>query len=163
MVSTLELLRRLAAENAEFILVGGMACIAHGGSVVTEDVDVCIPFTLPNLERVLRALTGTQPRQRMRPDRPPISNQAADFLGWRNLYVVTGAGQIDFLGELTGLGPYETLLPNAVRLDLGGFSCLVIGVEDLIRSKRAVGRPKDLRAAQELEQILRARAQSRPG
>ena len=59
MVSTLELLRRLAAENAEFILVGGMACIAHGGSVVTEDVDVCIPFTLPNLERVLRALTGT--------------------------------------------------------------------------------------------------------
>lgn len=153
MVSTLAILRRLGAEGADFILVGGMACIAHGGSIATEDVDVCIPFTTENMAKVLRALAGAEPRQRMRPDRPPLSTNAADYAGWKNLYVVTNAGQIDFLGELTGLGPFEKLLDGAVTMDLGGFSCRIIGVEDLIRSKRAVGRPKDLRAAAELEHV----------
>lgn len=157
MGSTLGLLRCLHAEGAGFILVGGMACIAHGASLATEDVDVCIPFTEANLERVLRALEGTQPRQRMTPGRPSLSRSASTYAGWRNLYVVTSEGQLDLLGERTGLGGYAALPPGAVAMDMGGFRCMVIGLEDLIRSKRAVASPKDLRAAVELEHVLRSR------
>jgi hypothetical protein len=46
MVSTLALLRRLTTHGAEFVLVGGMAAIAHGSSAVTKDVVL-------ELERVL--------------------------------------------------------------------------------------------------------------
>ena len=44
MASTLDLLRRLVEHGVEFVLVGGMAAAAHGASIVTEDVDICIRF-----------------------------------------------------------------------------------------------------------------------
>lgn len=72
MASTLGLLRRLVAEKVEFVLVGGMAAIAHGSASVTEDVDVCIRFDEPTMNSVFRALDGTNPRNRMSPDRSPL-------------------------------------------------------------------------------------------
>lgn len=59
MGSTLGLLRRLLTENVEFVVVGGFAAIAHGSAAATEDVDVCVRFDLPTLERNFRALAGT--------------------------------------------------------------------------------------------------------
>lgn len=55
MASTLGLLQRLVAEKVEFVLVGGMAAIAHGSAAVTEDVDVCIGFDEPTMRAVFRA------------------------------------------------------------------------------------------------------------
>jgi predicted nucleotidyltransferase len=155
MASTLDLLRRLVDHGVEFVLVGGMAAAAHGSSVVTEDVDVCIRFDLPTLTRLLDALRGSHPRQRMQPQRSALSADPAAYLGWHNLYLVTDEGQLDVLSEISGVGPLEALLPGSLLLDLGGFGCRVMGVEDLIRAKRALGRPKDLRAALELEAVRR--------
>lgn len=132
-----------------------MAGAAYGSSIVTVDVDVCAPLDTQNVGRILEALRGLNPRMRMRPDRPPLPGDPGALIGLRNLYVVCDAGQVDFLGEITGVGPYEVVARSAISLDLGGFVCPVMGLEDLIRSKRAMGRPKDLRAAQELELILR--------
>lgn len=42
------ILKRLVDRKVEFVLIGGMAAIAHGAEVVTQDVDVCIPFTQEN-------------------------------------------------------------------------------------------------------------------
>jgi predicted nucleotidyltransferase len=128
MASTLDLLRRLVEHGVEFALVGGMAAAAHGSSVVTEDVDICIRFDLQTLTGLLSALGESHPRQRM---------------------------QLDVLSEITGIGSLEALLPGSLLLDLGGFNCRVMGVEDLIRAKRALGRPKDLRVALELEATRR--------
>ena len=72
MASTLELLRRLTIEKVEFVLVGGMAAIAHVSASVTEDVDVCFRFDEPTLRGVFRALEGTNPRERMNKARPPL-------------------------------------------------------------------------------------------
>jgi hypothetical protein len=154
MASILDLLRRLVDAHACFVLVGGMAGAAHGSSIVTEDVDVCVPFDEENIGRVLDALRGLNPKMRMRPDRPPVPDDVSQLRGLRNLYVVCDAGQIDLLGEITGVGGYDLVMRGAITLDLGGFECRVMGLEDLIRSKRALGRPKDLRAAAELEIVL---------
>lgn len=149
----ISLLRRLVEQEVRFVVVGGMAAAAYGSSVVTEDVDVCAPLDEENVRRILAALSGLNPRQRMRPDRPALPSDPAQLRGLRNLYIVCDAGQIDFLGEITGVGPYEALAKNATVLDLGGFSCSVISLDDLIRGKQAMGRPKDVRAAQELQLI----------
>ena len=131
-----------------------MAAAAHGASVVTEDVDICIRFDLRTLTRLLSALGESHPRQRMQPQHTTLSADPAAYLGWRNLNLVTDEGQLDILSEITGIGPLEALLPGSLLLDLGGFSCRVMGVEDLIRAKRALGRPKD-RVALELEAVSR--------
>ena len=154
MASTLGLLRRLVMEKVEFVLVGGMAAIAHGSASVTEDVDVCIRFDEATMRGVLRALEGTNPRERMNPARPPLGSDPLRFVGNRNLYVTTDDGVIDFLGEITGLGQYERVGASAVTLQLGDFSVRVVGLRDLIASKRALARPKDLRVARELEIVL---------
>ena len=86
--------------------------------------------------------------------RPPLGADPRRFVGNRNLYVTTDEGVIDFLGELTGLGSFDRVAANAVNLRLADFEVRVLGLEDLIRSKRTVARPKDLRVARELELVL---------
>lgn len=159
-MGVLRILKRLREAGVDFVLVGGMAAAAHGSSVVTEDVDVCIRFDRDTVARVLGALGDLHPRARMRPDRPLLETNPDTYVGWKNLYVVTDDGQIDFLGQVTGVGEFDVLASGAVRLSLGDFDCRVIGLDDLIRSKRALGRPKDLRAAAELE-VIRSRLQPR--
>jgi predicted nucleotidyltransferase len=148
------LLRRLVEHEVRFVLVGGMAAAAYGSSIVTEDIDVCAPLDEANLGRILSALADLHPRQRMRPDRPALPSEPAPLRGFKNLDVVCDAGQIDFLSEITGVGPFEVVSRESVKLDLGGFECAVIGLEGLIRAKHAMGRPKDLPSARELELIL---------
>lgn len=154
MASTLGLLRRLVTEKVEFVLVGGMAAIAHGSASVTEDVDVCIQFDEATMRAVFRALDGTNPRERMNPARPPLGGDPLRFVGYRNLYVTTDEGVIDFLGEITGVGNYARLAASAVTLQLADFAVRVVGLQDLITSKRTLARPKDQRVARELELVL---------
>ena len=61
------------------------------------------------------------------------------------------------LGELTGLGGYDVLLPEAEAMDIAGHRTLIIGLDQLIRAKRAAGRRKDLLHLEELEEIKRRR------
>lgn len=141
-------------EKVDFVLVGGMAAIAHGSASVTEDVDVCIRFDEATPRGVFTALDGTNPRERMNPARPPLGSDPLRFVGNRNLYVTTDDGVIDFLGEITGLGTYERVAAAAVTLQLADFQVRVVGLRDLIVSKRALARPKDLRVVHELELVL---------
>jgi predicted nucleotidyltransferase len=155
MASTLELLKRLTDHRVEFVLVGGMAATLHGSALVRQDVDVCTHFSQENVERILAALEGLNPRQRMVSGRPALSTDAAAYTGWPNLYVTTDLGQLDFLGQITGVGNYTAVSRGAVEVDLGGFRCRVMGLDDLIQAKRSLGRPKDLRSAEELEAVRR--------
>src|SRR6478672_9493597 len=132
MASTLELLRRLATENVEFVLVGGMAAIAHGSASVTEDADVCIRFDEPTLRGVFRALEGLNPRERMNAAKPSLGSDPQKYVGYRNLYVTTDEGVLDLLGEISGVGKFEQVQANAISLEVAGVSIKVIGLRDLI-------------------------------
>lgn len=58
------------------------------------------------------------------------------------------------LGEITGGGSYEDILPHSIKANLHGAECLCLGLDYLIKVKRAAGRPKDFEAIAELEAIL---------
>jgi hypothetical protein len=154
MASTLGLLQRLAEANVDFVLVGGLAAVVHGSSVVTEDADVCIRFDEPTLSRVLSALAPVHPRERMNASRPPLGADARRFVGYRNLYLSTDEGVLDLLGEIIAVGPFEAVRAASMEIDLGAFRCRVLSLEALIACKRALGRPKDLRVVVELESVL---------
>ena len=63
-------------------------------------------------------------------------------------------GDFDCLGHLAGSGGYEGLRAGAEVLDLDGVRVAVAALDDLIRMKRASGRPKD-RAELEILGALR--------
>jgi hypothetical protein len=70
-----------------------------------------------------------------------------------NFTLDTSLGLIDLLGEITGGGKYEDLLPHTLRLNVFGVSCLCVDLDTLIRVKQAAGRPKDFEAIAELETL----------
>lgn len=153
MGSTLDILKRLLANEVECVLVGGMAGTAHGSSIVTEDLDVCIALSPMNVSRILYAIRDLKPRWRMLPGQPSVPLDASKLATYRNLYVLTEWGQVDFLGELTGLGEFDAVRKRSVEMHVGGMPCRVLSIEALIDAKRALGRAKDLQAAHELEAI----------
>jgi hypothetical protein len=65
MASTLDCLKLLSAYDVEYVVVEGVAGVLHGSQLVTEDVDICAPLTIANLEKILAALRGRNPRFRL--------------------------------------------------------------------------------------------------
>lgn len=153
MGSTLDLLRRLKQREVEFVIVGGVAGVVHGSRIVTRDLDICAPLTGDNLTLILAALSGLAPRFRMTADKRPMSGDAAEYVGYRNLYLLTDWGQLDILSEIAGLGGYDEVSRHTIAVDLGGISCRVLDLDSLIVSKKALNLPKDRQAILELEAI----------
>jgi hypothetical protein len=56
---------------------------------------------------------------------------------------VTRAGNLDCLGVPAGTEGFEQLSKRAAEMELEGHHVLVCGLDDLVRMKRAAGRPKD--------------------
>jgi hypothetical protein len=73
----------------------------------------------------------------------------------------TDLGPLDLLGWVEPIGSYEQLLPNADQMTLGDLPILVIGLDDLIKIKRHVRRPKDQAALLQLEEIKRMREEEK--
>jgi predicted nucleotidyltransferase len=69
-------------------------------------------------------------------------------------------GDLDLLGEVTGGGAYDNLLPFSEELKAFGVTCRFVTLERLIQLKRAAGRPKDLEAIAELQALLEERRRS---
>ena len=153
MGTTLDILRRLSEHGVEFAIVGGLAGVAHGSSLVTEDLEVCVPLTLENVSRILAALADLNPRWRMPPSHPPVLPDASKLAGFKNLYILSDWGQVDFLSDITGIGDYAEASRRSVTLDIAGRPCRVLSLDAFIEAKRAMGRPKDIQAAIELEAI----------
>lgn len=149
---TPRLLNILTAAQVPFIVIGGVAAIAHGASTFTRDLDVLIAFDRLTLERVLQAIEMHDPRAALDPARRAVPTDVDALTTFRNLYVTTTLGRLDFLGE-TPIGGYAQLASRAVTMSLAGVSVQVIALDDLIAIKRALGRPKDLLVATELEAV----------
>ncbi len=151
------LLEALARAHVRFIVVGGAAATAHGSARLTVDLDLVYQRTPENIGRLVSALRPQQPYLRGAPPGLPFLWDEDTAHRGLNFTLTTGWGEVDLLGEITGGGAYEDLLPYAVTLEPFGIPCFCLGLERLIHVKRAAGRPKDLDAIAELEAILEER------
>jgi len=147
------LLRRIVAAlsecGLEAVLIGNAAAALQGAPVTTIDFDFFFRITRTNL-RKLKCLADQLHAVILRPYYP------ASAL-YRIVDDDTGL-QVDFMATTHGIRSFDSLRARATRVELDGMTLLVAALDDIIRSKRAAGRPRDLAALPVLEKT-RAEAQ----
>jgi predicted nucleotidyltransferase len=147
------LLMALHDAHVEFIIVGGVAARAHGSSRLTDDLDVSYARSPANLARLVTALAPFTPYLRGAPPGLPFDWSVATLSAGLNFTLSTTTGAIDLLGEITGGGGYDALLPHTITISAFGLELQLLDLPWLIRVKRAAGRPKDLEVIAELEAL----------
>jgi hypothetical protein len=148
------LVARLNEHGVLYIVVGGMAATAFGSVRVTYDLDLVYARTPDNIARLVAALRDVEPSLRGAPPGLPFRFDVPTVQAGLNFTLTTRLGPIDALGEITGGGGYDQLVPHAVEIEMLGVRCRCLGLDKLIAVKRAAGRPRDLEVVAELE-ILR--------
>jgi hypothetical protein len=144
----------LTDARVDFIVIDGVAGGLHGAARATYDLDIVYRRDRSNLERLCRALEPLAPYLRGAPPGLPFRWDVETLKRGLNFTLTTEAGAIDLLGEVTGGGRYEELLPDADEVEGFGVRFLCVTLSKLIALKRAAGRPRDFDALAELEVLL---------
>ncbi|CAB1073184.1 hypothetical protein D1AOALGA4SA_1783, partial [Olavius algarvensis Delta 1 endosymbiont] len=120
----------------------------------TFDLDVVYSRDPDNIIHLVETLAPYSPYLRDAPDGLPFIFDQKTVQSGLNFTLTTQLGNLDLLGEVVGGGTYEDLLPYSQKIEVFGVRCFCLGIERLIRVKRAAGRPKDFEVVAELETIL---------
>ena len=153
MVDYAKLIATLAENGVDFILVGGVAATIHGSARLTDDLDIVYDRSDENLRRIVAALKDHTPYLRGAPPGLPFRWDEKTLQSGLNFTLTTSIGDIDLLGEITGGGRYGDLTAHSFPVEVFGFRITCLGLEKLIETKRAAGRPQDLEVIAELESI----------
>ncbi|MCH2534625.1 MAG: hypothetical protein MK008_09320 [Bdellovibrionales bacterium] len=148
------LLKTLLESKLEFLVVGGFAAVVHGSSYVTKDLDITMLMSADNVEKLRNALKKFDPKHRMNPSfKPSFLEEPKSIDGLNNIYLETTAGILDIVTLNKSLGSFEDLKSRALTVELFGYDCLVLSLDDLINIKESMNRTKDKIVLEELKQI----------
>jgi predicted nucleotidyltransferase len=156
-----ELLKALSDGDVEFVVVGGVSAVLNGAPIVTQDLDVCYRREETNLERLAAALKPFDPRLRGLPPGLPDRFDIHSLRLGANFTLTANNHALDLLATMSGIGSYEDIIQSTESRQVFGIRVRVLSLTDLIRSKKAAGRPKDLAVIPVLEatlQIIREQA-----
>jgi hypothetical protein len=149
-----ELFRALARHQVEYVTIGGIAIQAHGGQRLTQDLDVAIAASSENIDRLAGALLDLDARilgpegQRSKtvPDAPLLGSSDQ----W---HLITPHGPLDVVTLPAHLGSFADMRARAHEVPLGELSIPIAHRDDLLKMKRAAGRPQDLADVRLLESL----------
>lgn len=149
------LLERLLKSKIDFVLIGGFASVTYGSTLVTQDLDICIAITPETVTSLRQILADLNPKHRMNPNfKPSFLDHPKDLKGVNNIYLETDFGILDIISDVQPAGNFHEIKSRALELQLYGYKCQVISIEDLIKVKESMQRPKDLATLEELKIIL---------
>ena len=147
------------------MLIGGLAAEAHGSQRATFDIDIVPDAQSANLDRLARALDALDGRVIHAVVRDGDTVEVhVERPAWHGalirdnpfLHVRTSAGDVDVLLVPDGLPEgYTQLLPGSVLIRPHDIPVRLAALGDIVASKRAAGRARDLDALAELEALLR--------
>lgn len=149
-----KLLEILLENNVDFVLIGGFAAVVHGSTLVTQDLDICMAMSPENIEKLRIILQDYHPWHRMnKAAKLSFLDHPESIDGLNNIYLQTDLGILDILSETQPAGDFESIKKNSIEIPLYGHKCRVISIDDLIKVKEKMNRPKDIQAVQELKKI----------
>ena len=145
MASAIQVEKFLAAlkrNRVPFMAVGVSAAALQGANVFTNDFDIW----LEKLDFFQLAAVAKQ------------AGGFALFTEWHGVQVhMPEETAIDIVVNVTGLGSFRAAWRRAQRVRLGCTEIKALDLADIIRSKEALGREKDLRTLPQLKDFLRLR------
>jgi len=148
-----EILRLLAENDVEFIVVGMTAGVLQGAPVTTIDLDIVHRRAPENVARLLRVLREIDAVYRH--DRRNLQPKESHLVSPGHQLLTTAYGDLDCLGTIDDDLGYDELLGSVREIELaGGVVVKVLSLPALIRSKERAARPKDLAALPALRATL---------
>lgn len=143
----LELLASFRSAGVEFLVVGGHAVAFHGYPRYTEDLGLFLRPERANGERVVLALRQL--------GFGSLDLSAEDFIAAdRVIQLGRAPNRVDLLTRLYGV-TFDDAWSSRVSASIDGEPVWMINRGELIRNKRATGRPQDVADAEALERIQR--------
>jgi hypothetical protein len=146
----LDLLRALQAADARFMVVGAYALGVHGRPRATKDFDVWVEASADNAPRVIQALRAFG---------APLMGLTEEDIRAPGVGLQIGVepGRIDLLTAISGV-VFDEAWPERVDAKFGDeVRCGVIGMDHLLKNKRAAARPQDLADVAALERLRKLR------
>lgn len=133
----------LNKHKVRYVVVGGYAVIFHGYPRFTGDIDIFYDAEKKNIEALLNAL------KEFGFNFPELS---AEELSKKGQVVQLGQppNRMDLLNSITD-GQFSTVWQKKVSGAYGGEAVFYIHLEDLIKNKKGVARPKDQQDLEFLE------------
>jgi hypothetical protein len=124
------------AQEVEFLLVGAYAVAVHGVARATGDIDLWIRSSAENATRAWNALVSF--------GAPLVGLSAADLADPGFIFQIgVTPRRIDVITLIDGV-EFNEAWSNRIEVEIEGMTIPVLSRADLIRNKRAAGRPKDL-------------------
>ncbi len=131
-----EFIQSLNENDVEYLLVGGYAVIHYGYPRLTIDMDIWINSSQDNAMKVYHSLEGFG---------YPMETINVNDFSTPDLIFQIGRPpvRIDILTSVEGLS-FDNAFKNRIKVKDKGTEINIIGLDDLKKNKKAVGRHKDL-------------------
>ena len=133
-----DFLTALNEADVNYILVGGFSVILHGYSRTTGDMDIWVDRTPENYQKIKSAFLQFG---------MPVFDMTVDNFLYHKIWDVFTFGippsAIDLMLKVKGLDFGSTYKNATIFID-DELAIRVIHKDDLIKAKKAAGRPKDL-------------------
>ncbi len=138
-----ELAAAFAAEGVDYLFIGKSGAILLGYPETTQDVDIFLPRSRENAERVLRAL-------RILGFKLEPTLTISILSGSEIILMKDGPFALDLIHAPDGIDNFASAKARSV-MENGRFP--VAALDDIIASKRATGRVKDMSDVPRLEEF----------
>jgi hypothetical protein len=149
-----ELFIALVHNDVEYVTIGGIAIQAYGGQHMSLGLDITIAASAENIERLASALLDLDARilgpDGQRSSSVPTAPLLASSDQW---HLITPHGPLDILTLPAHLGSFADMRARAHEVPLGDLTIPIAHREDLLKMKRAAGRPQDLADVRLLESL----------
>jgi hypothetical protein len=144
-----EFVELLNSHGVEYVVVGGHAVAFHGHPRFTGDIDFLLSPTPGNAARVLACLHEFGFADLTLTEAELVTPGRVIQLG-------RAPNRIDLLTSISGVS-YDEAWQGRVAGELDGLPVSYLGLEALLRNKRAAGRSKDAADVEQIERVQRIR------
>lgn len=142
-----EFIRLAQFHRLKFLLVGGVALALHGLPRATNDIDIWIenkPANIVRLKKVLRDFGFAE-----------LASQIPKIMDARQaLFLGQPPYRLDILSGVSGVS-FAQAYRQRMNVQFDEFSLPLASLRQLLKNKKASGRPKDLLDVVAIQQLLR--------
>ena len=144
-MDTENLLKSLKERKVQFVIIGATAFPVHGYSRATLDIDIFINPVKANAEKTLAALKDFG---------YDVTDITVEELLTKKILIRQYLVETDIHPFVKGVS-FDKVWANKIKAKFGDTFAWFASLDDLIKMKRAAGRPKDI---EDLKYLLKLKA-----